>query len=155
MAEGSRTNPCLFSAISGTITLNGKPAAGAKLIRTTGKAHTHGQLVDDTTTNDQGQFEMPGVFERVLLAKFLPMEFVAAQEIVVEYDGVTYKMWAGVKREREVNSESSGRPLVVACELTDEPKSVSVGGGFVNSICEWGFDPDPERDYSSPFAEEE
>ena len=87
MAEGSRTKPCLFSPISGTITLDGKPATGAKLIRTVGKAHTQGQLVDTTTTDDHGEFEMPGVFERVWLAKILPMEFVAGQEILVEYKG--------------------------------------------------------------------
>ncbi|HEY7773608.1 MAG TPA: DUF6795 domain-containing protein [Marinagarivorans sp.] len=155
MADGSRTKPCLFSPISGTITFKGEPAAGAKLTRTAGKAHTHGRLVDTAITDNQGQFEMPGVFEKVLLAKFLPMEFVAAQEIVVEFEGNSYKVWAGVKREREVNSESSGRPLVVACELTDEPKRASVGGGFVNSVCTWDFDPDPERDYSNPFAEDE
>lgn len=107
MTEGSRAKPCLFSPISGTITLNGEPAAGAKLIRTSGKAHTQGELVDTVTTEEQGQFEMPGVFEHVLLAKFLPMEFVASQKIIVEYQGQTYKLWAGIKREREVNSESS------------------------------------------------
>lgn len=85
MAEGSRTNPCLSSPISVTITLNGKPAAGAKLTRTAGKAHTQGKLVDTAITDEQGRFEMPGAFERVLLAKFLPMEFVATQKIVVGY----------------------------------------------------------------------
>ena len=73
MTEGSRAKPCLFSPISGTITLNGEPAAGAKLIRTAGKAHTRGEFVDTATTDQQGQFEMHGAFERVLLAKFLPM----------------------------------------------------------------------------------
>ena len=148
MAEGSRTNPCLFSPISGTITLNGKPAAGAKLTRTAGKAHTQGELVDTAIADEQGQFEMPGVFERVLLAKFLPMEFVASQEIVVEYEGHSYKIWGGVKRDRAVYSESSGRPLVVTCELNSGVKRAAVGGGFVNSVCTWDFEPDPELDFS-------
>ncbi len=148
MTEGSRAKPCLFSPISGSITLNGEPAAGAKLIRTAGKAHTHGELVDTATTDEQGQFEMPGAFERVLLAKFLPMEFVASQKIIVEYQGQTYKMWAGVKREREVNSESSGQPLKVTCELNSEVKRAAVGGGFVNSLCNWEYTPDEEIDFS-------
>lgn len=150
MAEGSRTKPCLFSPISGTITLNGKPAAGAKLTRTVDRAHVQGQLTDTTETNDKGEFEMPGVFDRALLAKILPMEFVAPQQIIVEYDTQTYKMWVGIKRDRAVNAESSGRPLVVNCELTAEVKRAAVGGGFVHSMCTWDFEPDVEIDFSNP-----
>lgn len=78
MTEGSRANPSLFSPITDIITLNGKPTTGAKLVRTVGKAYTQGELVDTAIADEQGQFAMPGVFERVLLAKFLPMEFVAS-----------------------------------------------------------------------------
>lgn len=60
-------------------------------------------------------------------------------------------MWEGIKRDRAVNAESSGRPLVVSCELTDEVKRAADGGGFVHSLCKWDFDADPAPDFSTLF----
>ncbi len=63
---------CLFSEISGVITLDGKPVANAKLVRTVNKEK---DITDETTTDDKGYFKMPAVYERTI-TKFLPMEFV-------------------------------------------------------------------------------
>jgi len=142
---------CLFSAISGVITLDGKPVAGALIKRTVDKAHTHGEVTDETTTDVNGYFEMPSVWDRSLIGKVLPMEFAVPQEVFVYVDGQEYKIWSGVKRRKEEFSESSGQPLVVRCELKSEKRIVNVGGGFVSSMCEWNYKEDPEPDFGLPI----
>lgn len=77
---------CLFSKISGVITLDGKPAANAKVIRT---VNLNKDKIDSTYTDENGHFEMPAVFQRTV-TKFLPQEFVAKQDIVVQYNGDLY-----------------------------------------------------------------
>lgn len=155
MSSESRIKPCLFSAISGTITLDGKPVANAKVKRLAGKAHSEGQKIDETFTDDNGKFEMPAVFDRVLLAKVLPMEFAVSQQIFVYIENKEYEIWNGVKRQRQENSESSGNPLIVSCELNQAHKMVSVGGGFVSSNCLWDFTPDPPLILDDPLPDDE
>ncbi len=146
---------CLFSGISGIITLDGKPVGNAKIKRVVGKAHTHGKKTDETTTNDKGYFEMPPVFDRSLIGKVLPMQFSVPQEIFVAYREKKYNIWSGVKSKREENSESSGNPLVVQCELNRDHQIVSVGGGFVSSSCTWKFEPDPPLIIDPPEDDED
>ncbi len=134
---------CLFSKISGVITLNGKPAAGAKLVRT---ADRDGTKTDETVTDENGFFEFPAMFERTI-TKHLPMEFVASQEILVHYEGKEYEMWSGVKRKREENSESRGKPLDVKCELSNEMKRIKVNGSPISSLCTWDVEPDKKVNY--------
>ncbi len=142
MSSGSRTKPCLFSAISGVILRGGEPVKNAKIKRIVGKAHTEGKITDETTTDENGYFEMPAIFDRVLLAKILPMEFAVPQEIFVYVDGKEFDIWSGVKRERQENAESKGKPLIVECDLERERKPIDVSGGFVFSRCTWDVEPD-------------
>ncbi|MGD8176853.1 DUF6795 domain-containing protein [Marinimicrobium sp. ARAG 43.8] len=131
---------CLFSEISGVITLNGEPAAGAELTRT---ANLNKDKVDYTTTDDSGHFKMPAVFQRTV-TQFLPQEFVAKQEIYVSYQGTQYRMWSGVKRKPEENVESRGEPLVVHCELRLEEENYKrIDGSPIFSLCTWNAEPDP------------
>ena len=141
---------CLFSGISGVITMNGKPAANARLVRTVNRAK---DITDETTTDENGYFEMPPVFERTI-TKFLPQEFVASQTIDVFYDGrPAIEMWSGVKRSQEENAEAKGKPLVVKCELTlKERNFVQVNGGPIFSRCEWDVIPDEK--YNGPLFDE-
>ena len=132
---------CLFSKMSGVITLNGKPAAGAKLVRT---ANRDGVKTDETITDANGHFEFPAMFERTA-AKYLPQEFVASQIIMAHYEGKEYEMWNGVKRKPEENSESRGKPLIVECELTNERKLITVNRNPIFTICKWDVEPDPKK----------
>ena len=83
---------CLFSAISGVITLDGKPVVNARLVRT---AKKEGTKTDETSTDEKGHFQFPAIFERTI-SKYLPMEFVVKQDILVYHQGMKYKMWSGV-----------------------------------------------------------
>ena len=146
---------CLFSGISGVITLDGQPVINARLKRIVRKAHSEGKKTDETTTDDKGYFSMPAVFDRSIVGKILPMEFSVPQQIYVYYQGQEYKIWSGVKRDREENSESSGNPLIVSCELNQEHEIASVGGGFVSSSCHWEFTPDPPVTFGPPESDED
>ena len=133
---------CLFSAISGVITLDGKPASGALLKRTVDHQKPKS---DETHTDANGHFEFPAFFEKTI-AKYLPMEFVVGQKIMVTYQEKNYKIWSGVKSTPEENSEARGKALVVKCELNSEKKLVLIDGDPIFSRCTWDVDPDPEID---------
>jgi len=150
MAASHMGKDCLFSAISGTITLNGEPAAGAHVKRIAGKAHVEGEFTDETFTDSNGYFSMPAIWERNLLSRVFPMEFVVPQEIVVSYKGEDYDIWTSIKRSREENSESLGKSLVVQCELASEERLFWVKGTFFSVRCTWDVEEDPMIDYSNP-----
>lgn len=134
---------CLFSAISGTLTLDGKPVANARLVR---KGDRDGPRIDEAVTVANGYFEFPAMFERTI-TKFLPQEFVASQKIIVYYEGNEYEMWSAIKRKREENSEARGNPLIVRCELNSEQNSIIVSGSPIHSLCVWDVEPDPKIDW--------
>lgn len=132
---------CLFSKMTGVMTLDGKPVANARLVRTVNLSSPES---DETVTDEQGNFEFPAVFKRTI-TKHLPQEFASNQEIIVHYQGQQYTMWSAVKRKPEENSESRGKPLVVACELNSEEKMIKVNNSPIFSLCTWDVEPDKRR----------
>lgn len=143
MSLGDIGKVCLFSAISGKITLDGKPVANAKLVRT---GDRDGPRVDGAVTDVNGYFEFAAMHERTI-TKLLPQEFVASQKIIVHYEGNEYEMWSAVKRKQEENSESRGNPLVVTCELNSAQNLIMIDGSPIHSLCVWDVEPDPEIDW--------
>lgn len=133
---------CLFSQISGVITLDGRPAANARIIRT---ANLSRDKVDETYTDENGYFEMPPVFQRTV-AKFLPQEFTAKQTINVEYDGNNYVIWRGVKRDPGENTEARGENLVVTCELSNDEDLIIIDGAPIFTLCNWDVEEDKPKD---------
>lgn len=136
---------CLFSKISGVITLDGKPAAKARVIRT---VNLNKNKVDETYTDENGYFEMPAVFQRTV-TKFLPQEFVATQELHVEHDQKKYRIWYSVKRDPSENTESRGKPLAVSCELNSEERHFLINRSPMHTLCAWDVEPDPPIDWEN------
>jgi len=132
---------CLFSKMTGVVTLDGKPAANARLIRT---VDLSGPETDETSTDEQGNFSFPAVFTRTV-SKYLPQEFSSNQDIKVLYQGKEYAMWSAVKRTPDDNSESRGKPLHVQCELNSEEKMIKVNNSPIFSLCTWDVEPDKRR----------
>jgi hypothetical protein len=137
---------CLFSGMTGTITMDGKPVANARLIR---MADRDGPKEDETITDEQGRFAFPPMFERTI-TKFLPMQFSALQRIHVEYKEQRYEIWRSVKMSKEENSESRGNPIVVTCDLNSEEKGIVVDGTVIHTLCEWDIEPDAPVDWTQP-----
>src|SRR5690554_4888133 len=140
----------LMSEISGTITLNGEPAAGAKLKRIVSKAYSRSELTDEAVTDANGYFTMPAVTQRKFVQKIFPMEFVVPSVIFVTYQGQEYKVWSSTKREPEKNTENRGKPLVVQCELSADERVFGVNGSFFTTLCDWGVKVDPPKSYGPP-----
>lgn len=132
---------CLFSGISGIITLEGKPVANARVLRS---ADRDGVKKDETTTDENGYFELPPMYERTV-TKLLPMEFAVMQRIYVEYDQQDYEVWRSVKRSPAENTESKGKPLSVACELSSELTGILVDQVGIFSRCTWDVEQDPPK----------
>src|SRR5690554_4576935 len=132
----------LMSEISGTITLNGEPAAGAKLKRIVSKAYSRSELTDEAVTDANGYFSMPAVTQRKFVQKIFPMEFVVPSLIFVTYQGQEYKIWSSTKREPEKNTENRGQALVVQCELANDIQRFRVNGAPFTVLCDWGVEAD-------------
>jgi hypothetical protein len=132
---------CLFSNMTGIITIDGEPVANARLVRT---VDLSSEKTDETKTDQYGKFEFPTVFARTI-TKHLPQEFASKQEIVAHVDGKPYTIWSGVKRTPEENSESRGKPLVVTCELNSEETLIKGNNSPIFSLCSWDVEPDKQR----------
>jgi hypothetical protein len=129
---------CLFSKMSGVLLMDGKPVSGARIVRTVELSR---KKEDETVSDENGEFELPAIFERSIL-NVLPQEFAAGQEVVVHYENKEYRIWSGVKREPEENSESRGKPLAVTCELNSERKFIQVNNNPIFTMCTWDVEPD-------------
>lgn len=129
---------CLFSKMSGVLLLEGKPVSGARLVRT---VDLSGKRSDETTSDENGKFEFPSLYEKSI-RNILPQEFAVAQEIVVYHEGLKYQIWSAVKRDPKENSESRGESLIVTCELTEKRKFIQVNNSPIFSVCTWDVEPD-------------
>lgn len=134
---------CLFSEMTGVVSFEGKPAAGVKLVRMVDK---NKELFDETVTDEEGNFHLPAVYRTSILSKILPMEFIVLQKITAHFNNKEYEMWSGTKTSPKENAESKGKPLVVACNLSQpEVESIIVDGNSIHSRCTWDVEPDPSQ----------
>lgn len=124
---------CTFSPVQAKLTLNGEPAVGAQVTRI---AKLKDTKTEETTTNTNGEFSFPAVFEKSV-KKLLPMEIVVSQQILVEYQGETYEIWANGKMNPDENSELDGQPLNLTCELTDELRTHRTSSSLILTNCTW------------------
>jgi Domain of unknown function (DUF6795) len=122
-----------FSKMTGLIIKDGKPVKDALIRRT---VDFQSKREDGTKTDENGRFELPLISERTV-TKFLPQEFVVGQLVFVEYQGVEYKVWEGVKRSKEENSEAQGKALDVVCNLDAEEESTRFDRHYFISRCKW------------------
>jgi hypothetical protein len=93
-------------------------------------------VTDVTSTDDSGAFSFPANFSRSV-KKFLPMETVITQQILVNYQGKSYEIWANGKMNSEEDSELGGLPIDLSCELTEEPRTFRSSGSLILTNCHW------------------
>ena len=124
---------CVFSAVKARLTNNGEPIRGAKVIR---RWEWNKLQEEFTTTDENGQFELPAVFESSM-SRMLPMELVIAQGLYVAIDGEEKKFWSNSKREPEENAEFQGRSIDLSCEITNESKIYRDFGSRMRTLCTW------------------
>jgi hypothetical protein len=126
---------CLFSEVNGVVTLEGRPVAGAELVRTAKIGEkTH---VDRTTTDENGRFSFPEMYAHSL-NKIAPVEPFIAQKITILADSREFLAWSGNKRNYDLDGEIY-RPLKFNCEITNKDellefdKSISIS--IYHGIC--------------------
>lgn len=124
---------CVFSHVKARLTRNGKPLQKVKVIR---RWEWNDLKEDSTTTDDDGNFEFPAVFERSV-TRLLPVELVIAQGLYVNVDGKETQFWSNSKREPEENAEFRGKPISLMCELTNEMKIYEDFGSIMRTLCTW------------------
>lgn len=124
---------CVFSSVEGILTFNGHPASGAEIKRS---VEWQKEKQDSAQADSQGKFSLPALYQRSAM-KLIPSEFVAAQHMVVVYQGKEYPIWETAKRSEEENAELEGKPLIFTCELTDEPEFTHLTLTSIKSNCRW------------------
>lgn len=123
----------LCSPMEGIITLNGKPAAGARIDRLITWKDDIGET-DTVFTDTKGQFSLPIKKETVKLSKIT--QFVVHHEINVTYLEERYQIWVMGKFGKHIYSELNGKPVNFRCELTDEAVRVETDG-LLGTSCVW------------------
>jgi hypothetical protein len=128
---------CLFSEVNAVLTLQGKPVAGAEIVRTANQLNSK-VYTDKTTTDAQGRFHFAAryIFS---LSNFIPAEPVIVQRMTIHYQGEKYLGWEGVRSNYGKNNELDGdKPIKLTCELTEEPTlKYQERRGNIEGICKW------------------
>lgn len=124
----------ISSPMEGTITYQGKAAAGARIERILKWKDETGQS-DATIADEKGYFTLPVVVESAKLPKL--SQFVAHQEIVVSYEGKDFTIWVMGKLGKTLYSELGGKPKNLRCELTDDLVRVESEDGLLGTVCKW------------------
>lgn len=125
----------LFSAVHGVIVHKGKPVVGAVVEREYFWHWKDRQVVEETKTNAQGEFQFAEATGSSFLGSFLPHEPNVRQTILIKYGGQTYMAWAYYRSNYDRLSELDGKPISLLCDL-DAPPSHKGPSDRVYGICE-------------------
>ena len=110
----------LFSPVSGVVTKDGQPVAGAE-VEQHYVWHWKDQSASTTVTTDgEGRFSFPQVTGSSFLGGLMPHEPVVEQRIVIRYEGREYLAWKHAKHSYEAGGELGGVPLELECALEAE-----------------------------------
>jgi hypothetical protein len=123
---------CLFSEVNGVVTLEGKPVAGAELVRTAqlgDKIYT-----DKAVTDGAGVFH----FEALIIRssrKITSMGPLVPQEISISHNSISKQAWLSNKNNYDVLGET-GSELYLMCELDADPINRELpNGAIMHGIC--------------------
>jgi hypothetical protein len=136
MFSGKDENLVLFSPIEGKLTFQGKPAAGAKIIRTVNWKDETGES-DTFFSNEKGEFNIPIKSETAKVSGLT--QFVAYQTVDVIFQGKEVTIWRYGKMDKKLNAELGGKAINLTCELTDDLVRVEVPDGGLGTSCKWDF----------------
>lgn len=125
---------CLFSAIHGVVLDHGAPVTGATITRDYTWVWGNKKARDATTTNAQGAFALPAIWDQMWLGSFLPHEPFVEQTVLVEHAGQTYRAWLFTRGNYTDQGEVSG-PIQLVCRL-EAPEKHYGPTRQVYGICE-------------------
>lgn len=111
----------LFSAVEGTVYLNGQPVPGVEVEQAYHWHWKNEQRTVSKTTGADGTFSLTAITGQSFTARFLPHEPVIGQRITLRYQGHEHKAWVFTRHNYDALGEVAGCELVFSCELSDEP----------------------------------
>ncbi|MGN0922547.1 MAG: DUF6795 domain-containing protein [Cellvibrio sp.] len=139
----SKPKHCVFSAVSGHLTLNGEPVKNARLVRTGQLGHAKSEVTDEAITDENGYFEFPDMYQSASEFGGLAA-FVITQTItLLKDDGEDVRIWLGSRRDGLQGAENRHKPWHLECELSNQERMYVVNGSGYFSICAWDVEEDP------------
>lgn len=130
----------LFSAVSGTVYLNGAAVAEARIERKYYWRWSNERASDETTTDAQGRFSLKQI-EASSMSAWLPHEPYVEQSILVHYRGQQYEVWGYDKRNYSTNGELDGKAIKLRIELTLDLKRFGDPQYFGRAVGRFTFEP--------------
>ncbi|WP_299005090.1 DUF6795 domain-containing protein [uncultured Shewanella sp.] len=113
--------------------MNGQAASGAIITRS---IQWRKEWLDTFIADEVGMVYLPAKVS-YSLTQVLPVEFLSAQKITVEYQGRSYKVWVYAKRDPVENSELKGKVLQLRCELSDELVGQTLLEPYLKTSCQF------------------
>jgi hypothetical protein len=111
----------IFSELRGVVLVQGRPVAGAQVVRSWHWDLTSERGADAAVTDAEGRFHLPAVLRRGWLRRWLPHEPFVEQTIDVTHAGGTVTVWMLDRRNYrpggELGPERSAPALAVTIEL--------------------------------------
>lgn len=139
----SKPKHCVFSAVSGHLTLNGEPVKNARLVRTGQLGHAKTEVKDEAITDENGYFEFPDMYQSASEFGILAA-FVVTQTITLERDdGSSSRIWLGSRTDGIKGAENRFNPWHLICDLSSEERMYMVDGAGYFTICAWNVEEDP------------
>lgn len=111
----------LFSDVEGVVLKDGIPAEGVEIVQEITYQEPGKMAPRMVKTGAGGRFALARVTTTPGLSRLLPAQPSILQRLVIRYKGVEYEGWRHNKNSYELNSELSGRPLRLVCELANAP----------------------------------
>lgn len=124
----------MFSAVKGQVVQNGKPVAGAKVVRQYVWQWNKKKGVEETISDAGGNFSFKQATQSSLMTSIFPHEPVVTQIIFIHVGDKKYEAWSFSKRNYDDLGEL-GRPIDIICDLDNKPDNYFKDAEFVYGIC--------------------
>jgi len=132
---------CLFSEVNGVVLIEGKPVAGAEVVRTS--KMNDSIYTDKTVTDKQGRYHFDARYARSV-DKILPVQPMVEQNMTITYENKAHLGWETTKMNFKENGELN-KIINVSCDLSSQPeirtgprynpiKGICTGEGIVKEM---------------------
>lgn len=111
----------LASEFRGVLSAGSQPLAGQAVEQEVTWLNTEQTFRASAVTDARGQFSLPAVTGRSLMASLLPGETVIRQRIVTRHQDREWVLWLFTKRDYRADSEIEGISQGFVCDLDRPP----------------------------------
>lgn len=131
---GKEVEVVLFSPLEGKLTVEGKPATGARIDLWIKWKDQEGETFSYTADNE-GNFSIPE--HKAAYKQKALVQLVVVQKVHVNYNDKDYIVWNLSKMNKDRFSELGGEPINVRCEITNELETIRTNGSLGGIACTW------------------